>query len=52
MLLDYAADLGLREVWGMVDYENRKALNLVEKLGFTLRLEFGNPFARVVKVLG
>ncbi|GAA0556734.1 GNAT family N-acetyltransferase [Rhizomicrobium electricum] len=52
MLLDYAHDVGLHEVWGMVDCENRKILSLVEKLGFTRRLEFGNPFARVVKVLG
>ncbi len=52
MLLDYARGLELDEVWGLIDYENRKALNLVEKFGFTKRFEFGNPFARVVKVLG
>jgi acetyltransferase len=52
MLLDYARDMGLHEVWGMVDCENNKILRLVEKVGFTRRFEFGNPFARVVKVLG
>lgn len=52
MLLDYAHDLGVHEVWGMIDCENRKAMSLVEKVGFIRHLEFGNPFARVVKVLG
>jgi acetyltransferase len=52
MLLDYATDLGLNEVWGLIDCENLKALNLAEKLGFSKGFQFGLPFARVVKVLG
>ena len=52
MLLDYAGDLGLDEVWGLIDCENRKALGLAEKLGFSRGFEAGIPFARVVKALG
>lgn len=52
LLLDYAAELGLKEIWGLVDCENRKALNLFAKLGFTRGFEIGHPFARVVKALG
>lgn len=52
LMLDYAAELGLDQVWGLIDCENRKALNLMEKLGFSRRFEIGLPFARVVKVLG
>jgi len=51
-LLEYAAELGLSEVWGHVDGENRKALNLATKLGFRPGFQFGLPFVRVVKVLG
>ncbi len=51
LLLEYAAELGLKEVWGLVDCENRKALNLVSKLGFSRGFQIGHPFARVVKVL-
>lgn len=50
-LLDYAASLGLSEVWGLVDWDNRKALSLVEKLGFSKGFTFDCPFAKVVKVL-
>jgi RimJ/RimL family protein N-acetyltransferase len=51
-LLDYAAGLGLNEVWGLIDDENRKGLNLAEKLGFTPGFVAGLPFVRVVKALG
>lgn len=51
LLLEYATELGLDEVWGLVDCENRKALNLVSKLGFSRGFQIGHPFARVVKVL-
>jgi acetyltransferase len=51
LLLDYAAELGLKEVWGLVDCENRKALNLVSKLGFSRGFQIGLPFVRVVKAL-
>lgn len=52
MLLDYAKDLGLDEVWGVVDSENRKALSLADRLGFTRSFHIDLPFVRVVKVLG
>jgi acetyltransferase len=51
-LLDYAAGLGLSEVWGLIDDENRKGLNLAEKLGFSKGFVAGLPFVRVVKALG
>jgi len=51
MLLEYAADLGLNEVWGIVDGENRRALNLADKLGFSRMFQAGLPFVRVVKSL-
>ena len=51
LLLDYASDLGLKEVWGLVDCENRKALNLVSKFGFNRCFQMGLPFVRVVKNL-
>jgi acetyltransferase len=51
LLLDYAADLGLKEVWGLMDTENRRALNLATRLGFNRVFQFGLPFVRVVKVL-
>lgn len=50
-LLDYATSLGLNEVWGLIDGENRKALSLFDKLGFSRGFSFDSPFARVVKVL-
>ena len=51
LLLDYAASLGLNEVWGLMDTENRRALNLATKLGFSRVFQFGLPFVRVVKSL-
>jgi acetyltransferase len=51
MLLEYAAELGLNEVWGVVDGENRRALNLADKLGFSRMFQAGLPFVRVVKSL-
>ena len=51
LLLDYAAGLGLGEVWGLMDTENRRALNLATKLGFSRVFQFGLPFVRVVKSL-
>ena len=51
LLLDYAASLGLKEVWGLMDTENRRALNLATKLGFSRVFQFGLPFVRVVKSL-
>jgi acetyltransferase len=52
MLFDYAAGLGLDEVWGVIDSENRKALSLVDRLGFSRTFQLGLPFVRVVKALG
>ena len=51
LLLDYAAGLGVKEVWGLMDTENRRALNLATKLGFSRVFQFGQPFVRVVKAL-
>jgi acetyltransferase len=51
LLLDYAASLGIKEVWGLMDTENRRALNLATKLGFSRVFQFGQPFVRVVKAL-
>ena len=51
LLLEYAADLGLSEVWGVIDDQNRKALNLATRLGFTRGFMAGLPFIRVVKSL-
>ena len=51
LLLEYAADLGLSEVWGVIDGENRKALSLADRLGFRRTFQFGLPFVRVVKSL-
>ena len=51
LLLEYAADLGLSEVWGVIDDQNRKALNLAARLGFTRGFMAGLPFVRVVKSL-
>lgn len=51
-LLDYAAGLGLDEVWGAVDCENRRALGLADKLGFIRTFHIDLPFVRVVKALG
>ena len=51
LLLEYAADLGLNEVWGVIDDQNRRALNLATKLGFTRGFMAGLPFVRVVKSL-
>jgi acetyltransferase len=51
LLLEYAADLGLSEVWGVIDDQNRKALNLATRLGFTRGFMAGLPFVRVVKSL-
>jgi acetyltransferase len=51
LLLDYASSLGLNEVWGLMDSENRRALNLATKLGFSQVFQFGLPFVRVVKSL-
>ena len=50
LLLDYATGLGIKEVWGLVDSENRRALDLATKLGFSRVLQFGQPFVRVVKL--
>jgi acetyltransferase len=52
LLLDYAAGLGLDEVWGLVDAENRKALSLTDRLGFIRTFHIDLPFVRVVKALG
>ena len=51
LLLDYASSLGIKEVWGLMDTENRRALNLATKLGFSRAFQFGLPFVRVVKAL-
>ena len=51
LLLDYATGLGIKEVWGLMDTENRRALNLATKLGFSRAFQFGLPFVRVVKAL-
>ncbi len=52
LLLDYAAGLGLDEVWGLIDTENRKALSLMNRLGFTRSFHIDLPFVRVAKALG
>lgn len=52
LILDYATDLGLDEVWGLVDAENRKALSLMDRLGFNRTFHIDLPFVRVVKALG
>ncbi len=52
LLLDYAAELGLKEVWGVIDSENRKALSLADRLGFRRTFHIDLPFVRVVKALG
>jgi acetyltransferase len=52
MLLEYATELGLKEVWGVIDGENRRALRLADKLGFNRMFQAGLPFVRVVKALG
>lgn len=52
MMLDYATGLGLNEVWGLIDSENRKALGLIDRLGFTRSFHVGIPFIRVAKALG
>jgi len=51
MLLEYAENLGLNEVWGIIDTENRRALSLTDKLGFSRMFQAGLPFVRVVKSL-
>jgi acetyltransferase len=52
LLLDYATSLGLDEVWGLIDTENRKALGLMDRLGFTRSFHIDLPFVRVAKALG
>jgi GNAT superfamily N-acetyltransferase len=52
LLFDYAAGIGLNEVWGVIDSENRKALALIDRLGFTRSFHVGLPFIRVAKALG
>jgi RimJ/RimL family protein N-acetyltransferase len=52
MLLDYAKGLGLKEVWGVIDTENRKALSLNERFGFTRSFHIDLPFVRVAKAIG
>ena len=52
MLLEYAKGLGLKEVWGVVDTENRKALSLNDRFGFTRSFHIDLPFVRVAKALG
>jgi len=51
-LLEYAKSLGLEEVWGVIDTENRKALGLMDRLGFTRSFHIDLPFVRVAKALG
>lgn len=51
-VLDYATELGLSEVWGLIDTENRKALSLMDRLGFARTFHIDLPFVRVVKALG
>jgi acetyltransferase len=52
LLLDYAAGIGLDEVWGLIDTENRKALGLIDRLGFSRSFHIDLPFIRVAKALG
>lgn len=52
LLFDYASGLGLTEMWGLVDTENRKALSLMDRLGFRQTFHIDLPFVRVVKALG
>ena len=52
LLLDYAKGLGLDEVWGLVDTENRKGLALIDRLGFSRSFHIDLPCIRVAKVLG
>lgn len=52
LLLDYAKGLGLDEVWGVIDSENRKALGLIDRLGFSRSFHVDLPFIRVAKALG
>ena len=52
MLLEYAKGLGLQEVWGVVDTENRKALSLNDRFGFTRSFHIDLPFVRVAKAIG
>lgn len=51
-LLEYAKGLGLEEIWGLVDGDNRKALGLIDRLGFTRSFHIDLPFVRVAKALG
>jgi acetyltransferase len=51
MLLDYAKGIGLDEVWGVIDCENRKALALIDRLGFSRSFHIDLPFIRVAKAL-
>jgi len=51
MLVDYAASSGIKELWGIMDTENHRALGLATKLGFRQVFQFGLPFVRVVKQL-
>ncbi len=52
LILDYAAGLGVTEVWGLIDGENRKALSLADRMGFRRTFHIDLPFVRVVKALG
>lgn len=51
LIIDYAVELGLSEVWGLIDSENRKALKLADRLGFRRTFHIDLPFVRVVKSL-
>jgi acetyltransferase len=50
-ILSYARDRGLKEVWGEVEANNSRMLNLADALGFTSVSGEGPPLIRIVKTL-
>ncbi|HEV2674860.1 MAG TPA: bifunctional acetate--CoA ligase family protein/GNAT family N-acetyltransferase [Aliidongia sp.] len=43
LILDYARDRGLAEVWGTILHENTGMIDLVRRLGFTVRADPEDP---------
>jgi acetyltransferase len=51
LLEDYAVKHGVSELWGVMDNDNRKALNLFRKFGYGFGFRAGLPFLRIAKSL-
>ena len=51
LLEDYAAGHGISELWGVMDSDNRKALALIRKLGYSFGFRGGLPFLHISKSL-